>query len=156
TDAFRVTLAKVLAAQLGEVGIAVEVRSFEFATFFTDIKKGNFQLASMQTGEIGEPDLLFNYFHSTRIPDKGNPDGGNRWRYRNAEVDRLTEVGRHELDPARRKLAYAKVQQQIAADVPIVPLWHEDNIVLTNVDVEGYTTAPNARLIGLVQTWKRP
>ena len=39
-DAFRVAIARVIAAQLAEVGIAVEVRSFEFATFFADVKKG--------------------------------------------------------------------------------------------------------------------
>ena len=37
----------------------------------------------------------------------------------------------------------------VAAEVPIVPLWHEDNVVLTNVDVQGYTITPNARLVGL-------
>lgn len=156
TDAFRVTLAKVIAAQLAEVGIEVDVRSFEFATFFVDIKRGNYQLASMQTGEINEPDLLFNYFHSSRIPVPTNPDGGNRWRYRNAEVDRLTTAGRHELDVAKRKQLYARVQQILADDVPIVPLWHEDNVVLANVGTTGYRITPNGRLIGLVSTVKAP
>ena len=42
----------------------------------------------MQTAEITEPDFYFTYFHSSRIPSRRNPDGYNRWRYRNAEVDR--------------------------------------------------------------------
>ncbi len=154
TDAFRISIAKVIAAQLAEIGITVEVRSFEFATFFVDVKKGNYQLASMQTGEINEPDMYFNYFQSSRIPVPSNPDGGNRWRYRSAEVDRLTVAGRAELDMARRKVIYGEVQRILADDVPIVPLWHEDNVVLENVDVAGYQIVPNARLIGLVTTIK--
>jgi peptide/nickel transport system substrate-binding protein len=149
-DAFRVTLARVLAGQLAEIGIAVEVRSFEFATFFADIKKGNYQIATMQSPEITEPDFLFWFFHSSRWPTAKDPDGSNRWRYKNAEVDRLVEQGRIELDPVRRKALYGQVQRIVADELPIIPLWHEDNVVLSNVDVQGYTIVPNARLIGLV------
>ncbi|HWU89276.1 MAG TPA: ABC transporter substrate-binding protein [Kofleriaceae bacterium] len=155
SDAFRVAVARVIAAQLAEVGIEVEVRSFEFATFFADVKKGSYQLASMQTSELNEPDYYYFYFHSGRIPDERNPDGGNRWRYRNPEVDRLTEAGRREIEPARRKPIYAEVQRIIATDLPVIPLWHEDNIVLSNADVQGYRMTPNARFIGLVGAWKR-
>jgi peptide/nickel transport system substrate-binding protein len=155
SNAFRVAVARVIAAQLSEVGIDVDVRSFEFATFFADVKKGSYQLASMQTNELNEPDYYHTYFHSTRIPDAKNPDLHNRWRYRNADVDRLTEAGRRELDPGRRKAIYAEVQRQVAEDVPVIALWHEDNIVLSNVDVQGYRITPNARLVGLASAWKR-
>ncbi len=156
SDAFRVAVARVLASQLGAVGIDVEVRSFEFATFFADVKKGNYQIASMQTAEITEPDFYFTYFHSSWIPSAANPDGYNRWRYVNPEVDRLTEAGRRELDVAKRKTIYGEVQRIISQDVPVVPLWHEDNVVLSNTDVQGFTITPNARLIGLRDAWKRP
>ncbi len=155
-DAFRVAIARVIAAQLAEVGIAVEVRSFEFATFFADVKKGAYQIATMQTTDITEPDFYFMYFHSSWIPTPANPDGFNRWRYRNAEVDRLTTAGREELDREKRIQIYAEVQRLVAEDVPIVPLWHEDNVVLSNIDTQGYTPTPNARLIGLRDVTKRP
>ena len=155
SDAFRLALARVLAAQLGEVGLDVEVRSFEFATFFADIKRGEFQLASMQTAEISDPDYYFTYFNSARIPTAQDPDTNNRWRYRNAEVDRLTQAGRRELDRDRRKAMYADVQRIVAAEVPIIPLWHEDVVVLTNADVSGYEIVPNARLAGLTTAAKR-
>jgi peptide/nickel transport system substrate-binding protein len=153
---FRVALARAIAAQLGDAGIAVEVRPFEFATFFSDIKKGNYELATMQSSEITEPDFYYFYFHSSRIPDPNDPDGGNRWRYRNPEVDRLTLAGRTELDRAKRKDIYAQVQRIVAADLPIIPLWHEDNVALSNVDVQGYTIVPNARFVGLIGASKSP
>ena len=108
----------------------------------------------MQTAPITEPDFYFAYFHSSRIPDEADPDAQNRWRYRNAELDRATELGRHTLDPAARKPLYAIAQQLVARDLPIIPLWHEDNVVLSNVDVAGYQIVANARLAGLVMTSK--
>ena len=54
----------------------------------------------------------------------------------------------------RRIGIYAKAQQIIADDVPIIPLWHEDNIVISNAAVTGYRIVPNARLIGLVTATK--
>lgn len=149
-DAFRVAIARVLAAQLAQVGIEVEVRSFEFATFFADVKKGNYQIATMQSPEITEPDFYFWFFHSSRFPSPKDPDGSNRWRYANPDMDRLVEAGRAELDLPRRKALYAEAQRIAAEDLPIVPLWHEHNVVLSNVDVHGYQIVPNARFVGLV------
>jgi peptide/nickel transport system substrate-binding protein len=149
-DAFRVTVARVLAAQLAQVGIEVEVRSFEFATFFADVKKGNYQIATMQSPEITELDFYFWFFHSSRMPSPADPDGSNRWRYRNREMDRLVEAGRAELDIAKRKALYDKAQWIAADELPIVPLWHEHNTVLSHVDVKGYKIVPNARFVGLV------
>jgi peptide/nickel transport system substrate-binding protein len=52
---FRVAVAQVLASMLAEVGIGIDLRVNEFATFFADVKKGNFQMFSMQIPEIAEP-----------------------------------------------------------------------------------------------------
>jgi len=98
----RVALARVMAAQLGEIGIEVEVRAFEFATFFADIKKGAYQIATMQTSDIGEPDYYLAYFHSSRIPTAAAPDCNNRWRYRNLKVDELSGEGRRVVAVAER------------------------------------------------------
>jgi peptide/nickel transport system substrate-binding protein len=154
SDAFRIAVARVIAAQLAEAGIEVEVRPFEFATFFADIKRGSYQLASMTSGEV-EPDSFYMHFHSSRIPDDGNRDAGNRWRYHNAEIDRLTLDVRKELDPVKRKEIYGRVQQILADEVPVIPLWHEDNVVLSSRDLVGYAITPNARFAGLVSAVKQ-
>ena len=146
---FRVAIARLIASQLAEVGIEVEVQPFEFATFFADIKKGNYQIATMQTGEITEPDFYHFYFHSSELGG-----GGNRWNYRSSELDRLTDAGRREMDQAKRRPIYAQVQQIVATDLPIIPLWHEDNVVLSNVDVQGYEILPNAHFAGLATATK--
>ena len=53
------------------------------------------------------------------------------------------------MDRAKRLAIYGEVQQILARDVPVVPLWHEDNVAVMNVDLVGYQVLPNARLRGL-------
>jgi peptide/nickel transport system substrate-binding protein len=110
----------------------------------------------MQSPEITEPDFYYWFFHSSRWPTAKDPDGSNRWRYTNPELDRLVEAGRSELDPTKRKQIYGEAQRLIAEDLPIIPLWHEDNVLLSNLDVQGYTIVPTARFIGLVAARKTP
>ena len=89
-----------MARKLGEVGIAVEVRPFEFALFLDDVKKGNFQLCSLQMSDIVEPDMMRALFHATRVPTAENGwAGANRFRYRDGEVDRWLDAGAAEAIP---------------------------------------------------------
>ena len=152
---WRVALATVIAHMLGEAGIAVDLRVNEFATFFADVKKGNFQIFSMQIPEIVEPDLYDNFFASNRIPTRENPDaGGNRYRYRNPELDRLLEEGRTTLEQSERKRIYAAVQQILARDLPMIPLWHEDNFAIVRREVIGYHPIPTAQFSPLTRAHK--
>lgn len=154
-DQFRLAMARIIAAQLGEVGIEVEVRAFEFGTFFNDIKQGNYQIATMQTAAITEPDYYYAYFHSSRIPTPEDPHTTNRWRYRNPRIDALTDAGRSIADRDRRLEIYGEVQKILAEELPVVPLWHEDNIAVMNVGVAGYEILPHAGLSGLATAHKR-
>jgi peptide/nickel transport system substrate-binding protein len=154
-DQFRLALARIIAAQLGEVGIEVEVRAFEFGTFFADIKRGNYQIATMQTAAITEPDFYHAYFHSSRIPSPDNPNDHNRWRYRNPRVDDLAQDGRNTVDRDQRLRIYSELQQLVARELPVIPLWHEDNVAVMNVDVDGYELLPHAGVSGLTSVYKR-
>ncbi|MSP62846.1 MAG: ABC transporter substrate-binding protein [Myxococcales bacterium] len=155
SNRFRVALAQVLVSQLAEVGIEVELRPLEFATFFADVKAGNFQLFTMQIPEIAEPDLYTNFFHSSRIPTRENPDlGGNRVRYRNSEIDRLIDRGRLQVERGARIADYREVQRVLARDLPVISLWHEDNVAVMGRRVGGFTILPTAQLTSLARTAK--
>jgi peptide/nickel transport system substrate-binding protein len=136
-DAFRVAIARVIAAQLAEVGIAVEIRSFEFATFFADIKKGAYQLASMQTAEITEPDFYFMY--PVAIPTPGP---------RREQPLALPQRRRRPLDLRRpprarpnRPQAHLRAGPAPGGRGRADALWHGDNVVLSNVAIDGYRTS---------------
>ncbi len=150
TDALPVAIARVIAAQLAEVGIAVELRPLEFHLFLSDVKKGNFQLYTLSSAEIAEPSLFRNFFHSSYIPSAKNLDAGlNRMRYRNPALDELLDQGSREIDRERRKEIYAKVQDLLAAEVPMLPLWHPDNVTVARKVVTGFRMWPTAQLSGL-------
>ncbi len=156
SNRFRVALARVLARQLWRVGIRVRVRPYEWGVFFSDLKKGSFQLATLQMTELAEPDYHYYFFHSSMRSSAAHPNaGGNRFGYSNPVLDRLLEAGRAELDRARRRKIYQRVQAILAKDLPIFPLWHEDNLVVMRRDVRGYQMLPNARFDPMLGAFKR-
>jgi peptide/nickel transport system substrate-binding protein len=63
--------------------------------------------------------------------------------------------GRLVVDPAQRVQIYREVQRIVADDLPMIPLWHEDNVAAINVDVKGYSVLPNATYVGLTRATKR-
>lgn len=157
SDRLRVALATVIADMLRRVGIGVDLRVYDFATLFTELKKGNYQVSQLQIPEISEADLYIQFFASERIPTRDDLDAGaNRARYRNPEVDRLIVAGRRTLDRPGRKRIYAEIQRILARDVPVVSLWHEDNLAVTRRNVHGFVVLPTARLSSLDKTYKTP
>ncbi len=68
-------MAAVFQQQLREVGIALDIRSFEFATFFSDVTHGEFQVYSLRwVGGNEDPDIFGYAFHSASIhPQRREP-----------------------------------------------------------------------------------
>lgn len=150
---FRKSLVELMAHQLKDIGIDVTVRSYEWGTFYDDIKSRNFDLTTMQWPSVMDPGLYSWIFHSENIPSVENRSAGaNRGAYSNPEVDALLEAGEREGDPQKRRQIYSKVQKILARELPYISLWHEDNIAITAKDVSGYYTTPNARFKGLTAT----
>ncbi len=138
TNEETIGIARIIQSQLANVGIKLEVKSYEWGTFFGDIKKGNFQMTSLRWVGVTEPDFYYDIFHSSMIP----PNGRNRGRYQNATIDNLTEQGRVELDPEKRKLIYSEIQKAVARDLPCFGLWHKNNISIVHRRVSGYLQDP--------------
>jgi peptide/nickel transport system substrate-binding protein len=132
--------AAVLQEQLRRVGIALDVRSYEFATLFADIVRGNFQLYTLvfSAGAAADPDILRRIFHSSQTP----PSGFNRGHYSNPDVDRLLELatGATTLDDRRRY--YVEAQQLIAVDAPVISLYARSNYVVAQSSLEGISLSP--------------
>ena len=125
-------LAAVLQQQLRQVGIALDIRSFEFATFYADVTKGAFQLYSLRwVGGNEDPDIFYYAFHSSSFP----PKHANRSYYVNPEMDRLIDAGRNTVDQEKRKQIYARIQQILARDLPYIDLWYFDNVVVHSTRV---------------------
>ncbi len=147
-EAVRIT--KMIANQLRKVDINVEVLTFEFGTFYEDIKKGNFQMFSLQRVGITEPDVFYNSFHSAMTP----PNGDNRGFYKNSFVDQLLEKGRKTVEPEKRKPAYSRLQKIIAEELPYVHLWHPTYFAVANKNVKGLVLWSTGSFIPLVDCYK--
>jgi peptide/nickel transport system substrate-binding protein len=125
--------------QLRQAGIAVTVHSLEWGTFFSDIRKGSFQLYGLTWVGIADPDIYQHAFHSGSVP----PDGANRGGYSNPEVDRLTAAARRETSRDRRKEMYLRVQRILARDLPVFPLWANRNILVRDRRISGFIMTPD-------------
>lgn len=122
-------LAAVLQQQLAGVGIALDLRSYEFATFYADVTRGAFQMYSLRwIGGNEQPDI-FTYAYSTA---SFSPKGANRGHYSNPRLDALLNEAAESTDTARRRADYVEAQQILARDLPAVNLWYKDTVVVHN------------------------
>jgi peptide/nickel transport system substrate-binding protein len=133
-------MAAVLQQQLREVGIALDIRSFEYATFFFDVTHGAFELYSLRwIGGNEDPDIFEYVFHSARF----TPKGANRSFYSNPRIDILIDQARRELDQNTRRQLYGEIQQILAQDLPSINLWYFDNVLVHSKRVANLTLNPS-------------
>ncbi len=137
----------VIQQNLRRVGIDLEVASYEFATFFADVLKGNFQIFSLQWtgGSVVDPDILRRVFHSQQIP----PAGFNRGYYSNPKVDHLIEQANVALNESERRRYYSDAQKLIAEDAPYIAIWNKTNVIVAQPTLTGLHLSPTGDLQAL-------
>jgi peptide/nickel transport system substrate-binding protein len=140
TDEGTRLLAATLQQQLAQVGIALDIRSFESATYIQDLTRGSFQIYALRwIGGNEQPDIFGYAFSTARIP----PKGANRGRYSNSRLDALLDDAGASTDQARRTSDYVQAQQILAQDLPAFNLWYKDSIVVHNRRLSGISISPS-------------
>ena len=147
TDRLRGRIAEVIKTQLAEVGIGIDVRSYEWGTFYRDVKSGNFELYTLAWVGVREPDHYRAIFHSSNIPPGGT--GMNRNRFVNPEMDRLTDLARATSKVELRKSLYAEVQRIAARELPYVSLYYTDDVAAYRDYVKGWRIIPGGDFTSL-------
>lgn len=132
-------LAAVLQQQLRAVGIVLDIRTYEFATFLADVSSGAFQVYSLRWSGNEDPDIFDTAFHSHNFP----PAGRNRGYYSNPQVDELIDQARRETDQNTRRELYFKVQEILAREVPYVNLWYYGNVLVHTRRVRNFILSPS-------------
>jgi len=123
----------IIKEQLEKAGIKVTLRPYEFATFFSDVQKGNFEMFSLRWVAVTEPDIMHKIFHSSQTPP-----GRNRVYFDNKELDKLVDDGAREADQVKRKALYDRAQVIVAEELPYIPLWYPSNIAITSTRIKDY------------------
>ncbi len=147
SDPFRIRLATIIQSQLKQVGIEVDLRSYDWGTFFGDIKAGRFQIYSLAWVGIRTPDIFRYIFASGSLP----PKGANRGRYSNPEVDRLLGEVEQAKTLAEQANLYRQLQVILQQDLPYIPLWYEDQLFAARRTVTGYQLMTDGNYDGLEQ-----
>lgn len=152
TDEFYRLQATVIQQDLRRAGIDVDVRSYEFATFYADVLKGNFQMYTLQWVGVTDPDMLRRVYHSEQVP----PVGFNRIYYSNPEVDRLLDLATTAADDERRRKYYGEVQKLVAEEAPYISLWYKTNIAVARPNIRGLRLSAQADFHSLKDVRKVP
>jgi peptide/nickel transport system substrate-binding protein len=147
TNEFSRLQAAVIQQDLRKIGIDLDVRSYEFATLYADVLKGNFQMFTLQWvgGAVADPDILRRVFHSQQVP----PAGFNRGHYSNPEVDRALDAASRATDEADRTRLYGEAQRLIAEDAPYVSLWNKTNVAVLQPGITGLRLTPTTDFVVL-------
>ncbi|NCN41379.1 ABC transporter substrate-binding protein [bacterium] len=140
---------KVLANQLEKSGLKVNLQSFEWGTFYNDVKTGNFQMATMKWVGAFDPDIYRIAFHSDELPP-----GRNRSHYQNKKLDSLLESAFRIEDLERRKRAYLEIQRIIFEDDVIIPLWYETQAAILDKNLDGFEPSALSDYFGILKISK--
>ncbi len=150
TDETTRLMAQVLQQQMRAVGIELGLRSAEFGTFYSDITRGAFQMYILRwTGSNEDPDIFRYAYAAESFP----PHGGNRGHYANPRLEDLLGAAATETDESARKRDYLAVQQILATDMPSIPLWYPDVVVVHSRRLENLRLEPGAGF-GFLRTAK--
>jgi peptide/nickel transport system substrate-binding protein len=147
TERLRGDVARVIAQELGDVGVEVEVVPLELGTMLARLGLGDFDLAVLQLPEMTEPNALRRFLHSGAIP----PAGANRGRVRDAQLDALLDEGDAETDPQARRATYARLEARAREEMHWIPLWYEDQVVVTSARARVFVPSAEGRWLGLAR-----
>jgi peptide/nickel transport system substrate-binding protein len=145
--------AVLIQRRLKEVGIDVQIRAIEWASFISRfIKTGDFDVVVLGWGLGLDPDQ-YNIWHSSQqAPGQFNFIG-----YNNPKIDKLLEQGRLELNPDKRMDIYHQFSATLLEDCPIIYLSAGYGLTAIHKRVKGIDDpAPPAGIGHNSQDWYIP
>jgi peptide/nickel transport system substrate-binding protein len=144
-ERLRGDVARFVAQELADVGVEVDVVPLELGTMIARLNGGDFDLALLYLPEMTEPNVLRRFLGGAFVP----PEGANRGHVQDAELDALLDEGDREGDPTKRRALYARVEAREREQMHWVPLWYEDQVVVTSTRARGFLPSAEGRWLGL-------
>jgi peptide/nickel transport system substrate-binding protein len=121
--------------------IEVTIKNTPARTFFGEtVKKRVFDGLAMYAWSSTPTESPRRTLDSEDIPAEANGWGGaNYIGYANPEMDKLIDQAEQELDPAKQKAIWARMQEIYARDLPVVPLFYRAEPHVYPKWLKGYT-----------------
>jgi len=145
TERLRADVARVVAQELGDAGIGVDVVPLEIGTMIARLNGGDFDLAILQIPEMTEPNVLRHFLHGAAVP----PAGANRGRVHDGELDALLDEGDRVTDVEARLAIYARLEAREREQMHWLPLWYEDQVAVTSERARAFVPSAEGRWLGL-------
>jgi peptide/nickel transport system substrate-binding protein len=149
-DRARVTVARAVAQMLGDAGLEVRVVPLDLGALLERLDHGDYSMAILQIPELTEPNILKWFFHPDAVPGEGGI-GRNRARYRNREAARLLDRAASEKDREIRGVLYTQLGRLMLEDMPVVSLWHEDQVAVLSSRARDFTLSAEGRWLSVAR-----
>jgi peptide/nickel transport system substrate-binding protein len=138
-------VARAIQANLAEVGIRSRLELNPFVKHLVHTRNGDHDLCLLGwVGDNGDPD---NFLQQLDRENTVIGSAVNVAFYRDALVHQLLGQAQEAGDRLERERLYARVQEQIAEDVPWVPLAHSQVAIAARDDVTGLILNPTGQVI---------
>lgn len=131
----RTRSAQVLQAQLAEVGINVEIFTYEWGALLDSLNAGEHEmfLLGWSNSSFDADSSTYQLFHSSN-----HGATGNRAFLTDATIDELIEEAAKEMDDSKRNELYKEIQTTLKDLAPWVPLYYRDDNVGIRADLKGF------------------
>ena len=140
-NANRLNAATIIQNMLAEVGITVEIQSYESGTFYDMVDAGETELFIVGFGAVGfpEPDNnIYGPYHS-----KQNPTN-NMGFYSDPELDAMLDAQRATDDGPEREKIIKDIQKYLRENLPVIPYANSQQVLGIRSNVKGFTPTPAA------------
>ena len=145
----RIKAATIIQSELAAIGIKVEIRTVEWASFLKEfVDKGNFDAVILAWSVAQDPDN-YDVWHSSRAV----PGGLNFVGYKNPEADALLERGRRTVDQTERKKIYDAFQQLLHRDQPYLFLFAPYSLPILSARIQNVAVAPAGISYNFTKWW---
>lgn len=113
-----------------KIGVDLQLQMWDGTIVFSKLAQQDYDIWSIAFPYSSASDALRLYFHSANIPSP------NRMNWKDAETDRLLDLGGTSLDEAQRFEAMSQVQKLVQDQALWVPLVHEGLALVVNKRVK--------------------
>lgn len=132
-------IAEILQSELKVLGFEVDLKMLEAGAWKEAVEKGEYDLTlTPYTLMTGDPDFFFGRW----IHSRGQMNVQRGIGYSNPEADRLVEAAAAGRDPAKRQQHYRDLQQIVARDVPLCPIYHDVCLYATGKEIRDLKLDP--------------